>query len=296
MDWDKLRTFYTVAQSKSLTKAGEALSLSQSAVSRQITSLESRLGVSLFHRHARGLVLTEQGDTLFRTVSEMVVKLQTAESTLAETAARPKGPFTITAPSAFGTIWLTPAIKEFNELYPDINITLLLDDREMDLSMREADVAIRLYPSKNPDLIQKPLVTMRNSIYASNDYLRLYGIPKDVDELKYHKLIAFKSNTQPPFPKINWLFNHPQTKKMKLKPALTMNCLQGMRTAVKEGMGIAALPDYLLYRGRHVSKVLDTLEGPLIDTYLVYPLELKNSTRVGAFRSFLTRKLAEYNF
>src|SRR5688572_21670004 len=132
MDWDKLRVFHTVAQHKSLTRAGEALSLSQSAVSRQISALEEKLGIALFHRHARGLMLSEQGEILFRTVSEMVSKLQATESTLAESSTRPKGPFKVAVPSTFGAVWLAALMKEYTDLYPDIQVTLICEDRELD--------------------------------------------------------------------------------------------------------------------------------------------------------------------
>lgn len=296
MDWDKLRIFYAVAQSKSLTRAGESLNLSQSAVSRQISALEERMGVALFHRHARGLILTEHGEILFRTVSEMVSKLQTAESLLAETSAKPKGPFKITVPHALGNIWVTPLMQEFCELYPDIEVTLILDDRELDLSMREADVAMRFYPARHPDLIQKPLFTLNNAIYASNDYLRIHGVPKHLEDLQHHRLIAYGGNPNPPFEEVNWLTDKLAAKKKTAKSYFTINSLTGIRTAVKNGMGVAALPGYMMYRARHVSRILHEIEGPRCEAYFVYPLELKNSKRIAVLRNFLTRKIAEYDF
>ena len=296
MDWDKLRIFYTVGQAQSLTKAGESLALSQSAVSRQISALEEKLKTKLFHRHARGLLLTEQGEILFKTVAEMVAKLNQTETILAETTTKPKGPFCVTAPVAIGSMWLTPLLKEFSRLYPDIEITVIIEDRELDLAMREADVAIRLLPSKHPDLIEKPLISLTNSIYASNDYLREHGIPKRIEDLKNHHIISYVNNVQPPFPEVNWLINHPDVRKLKLTPRLKINSINAMRRAVKVGMGIAALPDYMMYRGRHMSKVLTDIEAPSTDAYYVYPVELKNSQRVAVFRNFVNRKLSEFNF
>ena len=178
MDWDKLRIFHTVATAQSFTHAGEVLNLSQSAISRQISALEEDLQVELFHRHARGLMLSEQGEILFRTVSEILTRLSAAENALLESRERPRGPLKITAPVAIGTTWLTPRMREFAEAYPEITVTLLVDDRELDLIMREADVAIRLFPTRHPDLVQKPITTFKNSLYASNEYLRLHGVPK----------------------------------------------------------------------------------------------------------------------
>jgi DNA-binding transcriptional LysR family regulator len=296
MDWDKLRIFYSVALSKSLTKAGETLNLSQSAVSRQISALEEKLGIPLFHRHARGLMLTEQGEILFRTVAEMVTKLQTTENALAESSSKPKGPYKLTAPGAFTNIWLSKQMKEFTDLYPDIDVTLISEDRELDLTIREADAAIRFYPAKHPDLVQVPLMTLHNSLFASNDYLQMYGVPKSVSDLKNHKLLGFDSSIATPFQEVNWLYELPEAKKVGLKPFFKVNSLFSLRVAVKQGMGIAPLPDYIMYKTRHITRVLPEVQGPTTDAYYMYPVELKNSKRVAVFRNFITQKIAESGF
>jgi len=167
MDWDKLRVFHAVAEAGSFTHAGEALNLSQSAVSRQISALEESLSVPLFHRHARGLILTEQGELLYATAREVFAKLAMTEGLLTESKDRPKGPLKVTTSVAFGSIWLTPRIREFLELYPDIQVAMVVDDSELDLSMREADVAIRMSPPRQPDLVQRHLMTVRVHLYAS---------------------------------------------------------------------------------------------------------------------------------
>src|SRR5204863_5423976 len=128
MDWDKLRVFHAVAEAGSFTHAGEALNLSQSAVSRQISALEESLSVPLFHRHARGLILTEQGELLYRTAREVFAKLSMTEAMLSESREHPRGPLKVTATVAFGSTWLTPRIREFLTIYPDIQLSLLLDD------------------------------------------------------------------------------------------------------------------------------------------------------------------------
>lgn len=295
MDWDKLRIFHAVAQSKSLTRAGETLNLSQSAVSRQISALEEKMGIALFHRHARGLVLSEQGEILMRTVSEMVTKLQQTEIMLAEATLRPKGPFKITVPATFGTLWLSAQMKEYTDLYPDISVTLVCEDRELDLTTREADAAIRFHPAKHPDLVQVPIMRLNNSLYASNDYIREHGVPKSVADLAKHKLLGFDGTVSTmPFPEVNWLFELPATK--GLTPFFRVNSLIAMRTAVKQGMGIAALPDYLVHRTRHISRILPDVIGPITEAWYVYPVELRNSKRIAVFRQFITQKIGESNF
>lgn len=296
MDWDKLRVFYTVAQSQSFTKAGEALNLSQSAISRQVAALEDRLQVTLFHRHARGLLLTEQGEILFRTVSEVFTKLSATENALMESKERPRGPLRVTAPVAFGTMWLTQHINEFHELYPEIQVTLLVDDREFDLLMREADAAIRVTPSRQPDLIQRPLVTLHNSVYASNDYLRLRGVPKKPEDLDQHQLITYGDDMRLPFPEINWLLTAGLGKgREERKPVFKINNLSGMLRAVESGLGIAALPDYMV-QDKGIAKILPELKGPTAEAYFTYASELRHSKRIKVFKEFIQRKLAEFRF
>ena len=130
LDWDKLRVFHAVAEAGSFTRASETLNLSQSAVSRQISALEEALGVSLFHRHARGLILTEQGDLLYKTVHDVFAKLNNVESLLTETKENAEGILRVTTTVAFGSVWLTGRLKEFIRTYPDIEVTLRLDDQE----------------------------------------------------------------------------------------------------------------------------------------------------------------------
>ncbi len=200
MDWDKLRIFHAVAEAGSFTHAGEALNLSQSAVSRQISALEESLNISLFHRHARGLILTEQGELLYRTAHEIFAKLAMTEAQLTESKDRPKGQLKVTATVALGSTWLTPRMSEFIELYPDVSVDLVLQDRELDLSMREADVAIRMAPPRQPELIQRHLLTVHMHIFAAPSYIKKHGMPQTAEDLDDHKIIVYGEETRPPSP------------------------------------------------------------------------------------------------
>ena len=191
MDWDKIRIFFTVAEAGSFTRAGEDLGLSQSAVSRQISALERELRAPLFHRHARGLLLTEQGDLLFRAARDMKMRLETTRARLAETAERPSGDLKVTTTVGLGSLWLTQRLPEFFDLYPEIRVELILSNEELDLAMREADVAIRLRQPTQPDLIQRRLFTVHFHIYASTGYIKQFGEPKSLSDLDDHRLLAF---------------------------------------------------------------------------------------------------------
>src|SRR6202034_2413145 len=187
MDWDKLKVFHAAAEAGSFTHAGEQLGLSQSAVSRQVSALEQELSVSLFHRHARGLILTEQGELLYRTAHEVFMKLEAARAKLTDSRERPNGDLRVTTTPGIGVHWLTPRLGEFLDLYPEGHITLLTTDRERDLAMRESDFAIRLRQPTQPDLIQRKLFSVHFHVYASPEYLKRVGTPRSFDDLDSHR-------------------------------------------------------------------------------------------------------------
>ena len=293
MDWDKLRIFHAVAEAGSFTHAGESLNLSQSAVSRQISALEESLNVSLFHRHARGLILTEQGELLYRTAHEVFAKLAMAEAQLSESKDRPKGQLKVTTTVALGSTWLTPRMGEFLDVYPDVTVDLLLDDRELDLSMREADVAIRMAPPRQPELIQRHLMTVHLNVYAAPAYIKRYGLPKTAEELDNHKVIVYGEATRPPVPDTNILMRLGAKGEERRRPSLTVNNVYAIQRAAEAGLGLAALPEFMVQGSSNLVRVLPEVEGPRIDAYFVYPEELWNSKRIQVFRDFLLRKVAE---
>ena len=297
MDWDKLRIFHAVAEAGSFTHAGKTLNLSQSAVSRQISTLEETLHVPLFHRHARGLILTEQGELLHRTAQEVFAKLSMTEAILADSKERPKGPLVVTATVGFSTLWLTPHISEFLDLYPDISMTIICEDRELDLSMREADIAIRMRPPTQPDLIQRHLMSVHLHAYASAEYIEKWGMPMTTEDLDDHRLIVYSDGPLARITNPGWLLKRGSDEHGgQRRPIFKVNNTLGMLRAVESGIGIAALPDYIIESDSKAVRVLPNTDGPSIETYFVYPEELRNSKRIGVFRDFLLKKVKQTKF
>jgi DNA-binding transcriptional LysR family regulator len=294
MDWDKLRIFHAVADAGSFTHAGHELNLSQSAVSRQISALEDDLHVALFHRHARGLILTEQGEMLYRTAHDVFTKLAAAKTRLMDSKERPSGELRITTTVGLGSIWLTPRIKEFMELYPDIQVQLLLEDEELDLSMRQADVAIRLRRPTQPDLIQRRLFTVHHHIFASVDYVKKHGIPKSPEDLDKHKILVFSSATY--LSNLTMLQTAGRPENDPRPVALRVNSAYGLRRAVQAGAGIAILADYLVAPDMNLVQIDLPIDTPEYETFFVYPEELKETKRVTVFRDFLVAKAREWSF
>ncbi|MBN9509604.1 MAG: LysR family transcriptional regulator [Alphaproteobacteria bacterium] len=295
MDWDKLRVFHAVAEAGSFTHAGDTLNLSQSAVSRQISALEEALQVPLFHRHARGLILTEQGESLNRTVREVFAKLAMTEALLTESKEKPAGRLKVTTTVGFGATWLAPRVQQFLDQYPDVTMSLILDDADLDLAMREADVAIRMHAPKQPDLVQRHLMTMEWHVCASPDYLRKHGTPATPEDLDSHRLILF-GDYRAPVPDINWLAEIGRRPGNPRRALLEVNSLQAMVMAVRSGIGLAALPDYMAAEeegAQRSVRLLTELKAPKVDVYFVYPEELRTSKRVAVFRDFLLARLAQ---
>ena len=297
IDWDRVRVFRGVAEAGSFTRAAETLGLSQSAISRQISALEEDLRTPLFHRHARGLVLTEQGEILLEAAQEIAARVATVEGRLHEAKDHPAGHLRINTTVGFGTVWLTAHLREFLELYPEITVSLIVIDAELDLSMREADVAIRLNPPRQPDLIQKRLMTVHTHLYAAPEYLESAAALASPGELDRHRLIVYGAEaTPPPVPSLNWVLIAGRAEDDPRPPrraALMINNVYGMLRAAERGLGVASLPDYLCSSSRRLVRVLPDLEGPTFDAYFVYPEEMRASKRVSVFRDFLLRKLAE---
>jgi len=296
MDWDKLKIFHTVAEVSSFTKAATVLNLSQSAISRQIQSLEHELKIRLFERHARGLVLTDNGKYLFQTAREVIAKLKDVEATFSDEKDKLKGKLTVTTVVSFGTTWLTPRIKEFMDLHPEIEVELIFDDRELDLSTREADVAIRMRRPKQLNLIQKKFVDFNYHIYASNEYLEKNGYPKILKDLDKHKFITYGKGAPSPVYNPDWVLKLGAKEGKKRKSVMKVNSVYGLLLAVQSGVGLAALPDYITHNIPNLTKVLPEEHGKLTETHFVYPASLKTNARLIAFRNFIFSKVSEWKF
>jgi DNA-binding transcriptional LysR family regulator len=297
MDWDKLKVFHAAADAGSFTHAGEQLGLSQSAVSRQVSALEQELSVSLFHRHARGLILTEQGELLYRTAHEVFLKLESVRTKLTDSRERPHGELKVTTAQGIGNHWLTPRLGEFMDLFPDIRVTLITTDEELDLAMREADVAIRLRLPTQPDLIQRKLFSVHFHAYASPEYLKRFGTPQKFEQLDEHRIVLLGGSIVPSYlQNRNWLVEVARDGKEPRIPQIMISNILGVLRACQRGLGISMLPDYLVEENGGLVQLFGETDAPALDAYFVYPEELKNVARVQAFRDFLVSKAQRWNF
>jgi DNA-binding transcriptional LysR family regulator len=298
MDWDKLRIFHAVASAGSFTHAGQQLTLSQSAVSRQISALEEEISTPLFQRHARGLTLTDEGELLYKTVSEVLAKLAGAEEALKNIHDSPRGSLKITTSHGVGSYWLLPRLKDFLKDYPEVEVHILMDDRELDLSQREADLAIRMRAPVQADLIQRKLFTVHYHLYASQAYIAARGAPTVLDDIADHSVVVYGETAAPEIREINWLLDlyrkhHHAGARGSI---VRINNITGILKGVEGDLGIGVLPDYIAAERPRLVRILPEIPAPGFDVHLVYADSLRQSKRVAAFRDFLVKGSKDWQY
>lgn len=291
MDWDKLRIFHSVADAGSLTHAGDKLHLSQSAVSRQVRGLEESLNTTLFHRHARGLILTEQGELLFDATSAMIKRLDAAEARIKDSEEEVFGELRVTTTTGFGSLWLAPRLPHLYEKYPDLKIDLMLEEKVLDLPMREADVAIRMKEPSQADLIRKRLMTVHMQLYASPEYVAKHGMPESIEDIGNRRLICQNPRSAQVGAGL-MLVQHLLA--YDVPSMLTVNNYFGVLQSVVHGLGIGVLPDYVTQDFPDLVRILPDLRSNEVPVFLAYPEELRQSKRIQVFRDFVQDEIIAY--
>ena len=295
MNWDKLKTFYEVAINKSISKASVKLNISQSAISRQIQDLEYDIKAQLFIRHQKGVGLTEQGENLLKTVRNINSSILDFEVKLIDKKVKPRGKLTVNTTVGFGSTWLTPRINKFVDQYPDIEVSLLMSDEEIDLASRVADVAVRVKKPTQANLIFKKFVNFHNHIYGAAEYLQKNGIPRNANDLDKHDLICFGAGLPSPISNIDWILKIGK-EGTKRRPKFRVNSIYAMSLAIEKASGLASLPDYMVADKPQLVRVLPNLEGPSYQTYFVYPESFKNDRRLEVFRDFLFNEAKDWHY
>ncbi|MEO0413080.1 MAG: LysR family transcriptional regulator [Pseudomonadota bacterium] len=286
-DWDKLRLFTVVAEKGSFSEGARALNMSQPALSRQVRALETELGLQLFHRHARGTVLTHDGEMLYARTSDFAKIVESTRRRMSESGESVRGQLTVTMTMSFGTQWIVPRLHKFQESYPDVELELLLSDADLSVGEGDAEMAVRFNPSAHADDIQRPLMTLAHKLYASRAYLADHGLPKDLDDLDHHRLVTYGPHTPAPIRDVNWILSIGRPGNEPRKSHLMINNVPGIRRAVMSGLGVAALPEYIVSPDDGLVCILPNIKGPDFQSYVVYPSALKNARRIKAFRGFL---------
>lgn len=293
IDWDKFKLFYFVAKAGSFTAAAETLNISQSAISRSIQLLEHHLKIKLFERVSRGLVLTKPGESLFKATEKAFEEFSRAEMLMLEEEEEPQGTLKVATTMAIATVWLMPHLNVFLRTYPKIHLTIIGNDEELDLKTRQADVSIRPYIENHPELIQNKICVFHLKLYASEAYLKEYGVPQNTSDLDHHKFIVFGYDATNPYNDINWPLKLGMPSGSLRTPYLCINSSAGMRQAAEDGHGIIALAaEYPHLNNSDFIEVLPEEPKPSIPIYYVYPSHLKESKRVKALGDYLIERLS----
>jgi DNA-binding transcriptional LysR family regulator len=223
-------------------------------------------------------------------------KLSTAETLLTDTTTKPTGDLRITAPIGLGTVWVTQRLREFFELYPDIRVELVLSDEQIAIAMRAADVAIWTSEPQQSDLIRRPLFTMKIHAFASAQYIRRHGAPQSIDALDEHAIVSYSGTPATHLTAIRWLEIAGLDGKAPRKPTFAANSVLAMKYAIRAGLGVGLIPDYLTEEETELVPVLRDARLPTVPIYFVYPEELKTAKKVQVFRDFLVAKARQWKF
>ncbi|HKJ63667.1 MAG TPA: substrate binding domain-containing protein, partial [Hyphomicrobiales bacterium] len=216
---------------------------------------------------------------------------------LTDSRGKPSGDLRITTTLALGALWLTPRLDEFMDLYPDIRIQLILDDHEVDLGTGQADIALRFQPPSQNDLVRRKLFVVHNHIYASVDYVNKHGAPRSFQDLDNHRVMIYGDTAPPHLRRLNWLETAGRENSEPRRPAMQINSVLGLREAVREGVGIAFLPDYVAREDPRLVEVLKDETGvPEFEVYFAYPEEMRSAKRIDVFRDFLIAKAREWSY
>lgn len=294
MNIDNLKTFCAVAKVRSFSRASDEVFLTQSAISRQIAQLEQDLNTKLFIRRRDGITLTKQGELLLDRAKKIIADVETMRNVVSSAETEISGSLKVTMTVGTASMWMPFFVKDFGDKYPDINLSIVADDEELDLRVREADVAVRPYIPNRPDLVQKYLQAFTMRLYASPEYLEEYGIPKTPEDLKKHKLLSFGDTRLTPYSEVNWSLKLGLEKGEMHRPYVSVNSGSALFEMAEQGVGIASLSQEFLYlKPNRLVNVLPDIEGAKVDIYYVYPKELESFRHITVLGEYLEERLRE---
>ena len=286
--------FARVVETGSFSKAARDLGVSKSAVSKQISRLEDRLGVRLLNRTTRRHSLTEAGTSFFEGCQRMLAEVESAEAAVSRLASAPRGTLKINAPMSFGLQHLGPALADFLGAYPELSVDLVLNDRLVDLVEEGFDVGLRIGKLADSSLIARRLAPCRHVLCAAPAYLSSHPTPRVPEDLKAHSCLhySYLSSGQ------TWRFNGPDgVRKITVSGRLRINNGDLLKVAATNGLGIALLPTFIVGDALRAGRLVPVLNEwkPVFDSaiHAVYPASRNLSPKVRVFIDFLAERFGE---
>tara|TARA_R110002050_G_scaffold269917_2_gene412714 strand:- start:259886 stop:260779 length:894 start_codon:yes stop_codon:yes gene_type:complete len=286
---EEMQAFIRVVEAGSITKAAEQMNTVKSAVSRRLSELESRLGISLLKRTTRSQVLTDSGELFYKQCIRIIDDINEVEASIGNENTALSGRIKIAAPLSFGIAKLCPVLKQFHDLYPDIVFDIDFNDRQVDLIEEGFDLAIRIAHLTDSSLIARRLTTVKLIHCASPDYLLKHGTPMTpTDLLKGHLKLHYHSEPD------NWHFKDEQGKQysINLPKSMTVNNGDFACQAAISGWGITLLPDFICSPALQDGSLVPILENYIntneVGAYAVYPQTRHLSQRVSSLITYLS--------
>lgn len=288
-----MQMFVGVVEAGSLSAAAERLNLAKSAVSRRLTELEARLGVSLIQRTTRRLNLTDSGRAYYDRCVVILADLDEAEAAISQTHQALNGRLKVALPHSFGLLHLAPLVQDFMMQHPDVRFELDFNDRQIDLMQEGFDLAIRIATLADSSLIARRLAPIRHAVCASPDYLARQGAPRTAAELTQHICLAYSNLTDPGL----WAYREPGGLSGNVRVPVRLAASSGdfLLRAALAGEGLILLPTFYLQKALRSGELMQVLADhswPELSAYAVYPPTRHLSRRVRAFIDFLTERLA----
>lgn len=288
MNWDGFRYFTTAAEVGSLSAAAKMMDSNQSTVGRHIDALESALGIKLFQRSVKGLSLTEEGQAIYEQsqhIQNSIIKIQRVVQSGEATAS---GTVRLSLPEGLGQEVLIPALDKFYQQYPKVKLVFNVSATTANLTQGEADVAVRLFRPEESDLVIKYLGEMKLGLYASNNYKKNYGLPKQLRDIRKHKVITYGDQLSI-LPENQWLLNHSAE-------GLRILCSDSTVTRYKatvSGVGLSVQPEVLGRTNKNLIRMFKSVKLPAHKVWLVYHKDVRHMSRIRAVVDFISNCLVD---
>jgi len=290
---EEIQAFVQIVEASTITAAAERLSLAKSAISRRLSELEDQLGVELFHRTTRKLVLTDSGRGFYQRCVQILSDLEEAEHSVSHAHHELSGQLRVAAPLSFGAMHLGPAIIEFQKLHPKLNFDLDFNDRKIDLIQEGFDVGIRIADLKDSSLIARKIASASFVICASPEYLEQHGRPEIPEDLKNHHCFTYTNKDHPD----RWIFTDKQgaTQTVNIPRVMQANNGTFLNSAAIAGLGIVYQPTFIAHESITKGELIPILQDysmTKVNAYAIYPPTRHLSQRVRQFIDFLVKRFA----
>ena len=286
-----MKSLVAVADTRSFTAAAERLRTTTQMVSKHVKSFEQRMGVRVFDRTTRRVRVTDVGRAVVERCQQILDAVDELEVSVQDRQRAPKGRIRVAAPMTFGEMYIAPQLSAFRRAYPEVEVSLLLTDRFVNLFEEGVDAAVRIGQLDDSSLVARKLAETETVCVASPQYLANRGRPEEPKELTQHDVIHddnFRAGPRWPFVVGGRL------RRAEVKPVLSVNSARAVHDLAVAGAGIAMLPRFAVIeslRAGQLERVLETFAASPFPVHLLFPHAHLLTARVRSFADFLTRAL-----